>query len=118
MERPMIIAFDFDGTLCEDEFPSIGPPKWENMNMVIEAKLLGCKTILWTCRINQALEEAISWCHMHGLCFDAINDNIKENITQYGTNPRKVFADLYVDDKFYNFNENIKEEIKKWKREK
>lgn len=99
MDRAPIIAFDFDGTLCEDNFPFIGQPNHWMIDTARELRSLGCKTILWTCRVGSLLDSAVEWCSEYNLSFDAVNDNVPDNIAQYGTNSRKVFADLYVDDK-------------------
>lgn len=94
-----VLAIDFDGTLCENEYPGIGEPhKW-----VIEAakrrKENGWALILWTCRTDQTLEDAVKWCSKHGLEFDAINDNIPEWKEMFGNNPRKIGATQYWDDR-------------------
>lgn len=95
---PMIIAVDFDGTLCEDKFPEIGEPNELLIRWLRNAKSRGHKLILWTCRINNMLDAAVYWCDYHKIEFDAINDNLPENVSKYGTNPRKIFADVYIDD--------------------
>jgi hypothetical protein len=94
----MIIAVDFDGIIVEDKFPEIGEP---DMLVVECLKLLqqkGHKLILWTSRVDAKLAEAIDTCNWLGLKFDAINDGEPENLAQYGTNPRKIYADIYIDD--------------------
>ena len=101
-----IVAVDFDGTLNEDiGFPRIGPPKWKTIEYCLDAKKKGWKLILWTCRSDGNLEEAIDWCKDHGLEFDAINDNLKELTEEFGNNSRKVFANYYLDDKALNVND-------------
>lgn len=95
----MIIAVDFDGTLCQECFPEIGEANTRLINDLIRRKTLGDKVILWTCREGQVLLDAINWCKLHGLIFDAINDNIPEVIEQWGSNSRKITADVYIDDK-------------------
>lgn len=95
----MIIAVDFDGCLCENRWPDIGNPNWPTIHQLIDRKAKGDRLILWTCREGERLNEAVTWCANHGLRFDTINDNIPENITKYGNNCRKVWADEYWDDK-------------------
>ncbi len=95
----MIIAVDFDGTLCENNWPEIGKPNWFVINRLTERRAVGDKLILWTCREGDELEEAILWCLNHGLRFDAVNGNLPEMTEKYGNDCRKVFADEYWDDK-------------------
>ena len=54
-----IYAVDFDGTLCESEFPEIGSPNIELINHLIELRHQGDKVILWTCRVGERLENAV-----------------------------------------------------------
>ena len=97
-----IIAIDFDGTLCEDRWPEIGPPIAE---VIVEAKLRkkqGDALILWTCRCGEKLDEAVAWCRRFGLEFDAVNENLPERIAVYGSESRKISADEYWDDRARN----------------
>lgn len=96
---PIIIAVDFDGTLCEECWPEIGKPNLKLIGELIYRKSLGDKIILWTCRAGLQLEQAVKWCESYGLTFDAINDNIPEVVERYGSNSRKITADIYIDDK-------------------
>lgn len=95
----MIIAVDFDGTLCQDKFPKIGKPRKALIKFVKAHKTAGAKLILWTCRCGDRLKEAVAWCKEQGIEFDAINDNLKDYIKKYNNNCRKVYADMYIDDK-------------------
>ena len=94
-----IIAVDFDGTLCENNWPGIGKPNERLIQDLILRKQGGAKIILWTCRTGDMLVEAVDWCYNQGLTFDAINDNVPESIEKFGSNSRKIFADVYYDDK-------------------
>lgn len=94
-----VYAVDFDGTLFQGaEFPEIGLPNMELINFLKERKAEGDKIILWTCRAGENLEKAVKKCSEQGLFFDAVNDNLQENIEKYGGNTRKVCADFYIDD--------------------
>ena len=95
----MIIAVDFDGTLCEDCYPEIGKPNRVLIEALIKKRKYGDKLILWTCREEEFLEEAVAWCKTQGLFFDALNDNLEEVKQKYRHNSRKITADVYVDDK-------------------
>lgn len=102
---PLIVAVDFDGTLCKDSYPYIGEPKYDMIALVKAYKDAGWKIVLWTCRTDEYLEAAVAWCRGHGLEFDAINTNIEEVKSMFGGDTRKVFADRYIDDK----NEFVRE---------
>lgn len=92
-------AVDFDGTLCENNWPEIGEPYHDMINWIKELRQMGHKVILWTCRDRMPLVEAVTWCAENGLFFDAINDNLEEHIKQFGSNSRKICADYYIDDR-------------------
>ncbi len=98
----MIIAVDFDGTLCEDRWPEIGPANWRIIFALMRRRAEGDKIILWTCREGELLDKAVSWCINHRLHLDAVNANLPEMIEKYGNDCRKVYADEYWDDKALN----------------
>ena len=96
----MIIAVDFDGTLCVESYPEIGAPNLKLIRMLRKKQELGDKLILWTCREGELLEQAVAWCRSFcGLNFDAVNDNIEATKTFFGGNSRKICCDYYIDDK-------------------
>lgn len=98
----MIIATDFDGILCENAFPKIGPPIYTMVSFVRELIDSGHEVVLWTSRVDQPLKDAVAWCEDRGLHFCAVNDNAPSNKKQfdglYSMSPRKVYADIYIDD--------------------
>lgn len=94
-----VYAVDFDGTLCEDAWPEIGAPKQKIIDTCIRLRQAGHKLIFWSCREGDMAIKAVAWCAQFGLYFDAINANLPERIAQYGTDPRKIGADFYIDDK-------------------
>ena len=94
-----IIAVDFDGTLCKDKWPYIGEPNLPLLHWLIARRAMGDKVILWTCRCGEMLDKAVAWCKARGLELDAINENLPENVEQYGNDCRKIYADIYLDDK-------------------
>lgn len=94
-----IIAVDFDGTLCVDCYPHIGTPNLPLIFLLKRLKAQDRRLILWTCRCGRYLEEAVNWCRNWGLEFDAVNKNVEEIIEKYGSDSRKIYADVYIDDK-------------------
>lgn len=101
----MIVAVDFDGTLCSNAFPDIGEPYWDIITALRALKEnTDCTLILWTCRVGEALQAAVDWCIDIGLDFDEVNNNDRKNVEDFGTNPRKIFADVYIDDKSIGYS--------------
>ena len=98
-EYSKTIAVDFDGCLCTNKWPDIGDPNWIAIHELIRRRAWGDKVILWTCRTGQQLEDAVNWCMNRGLHFDAVNENLPENIRFFGNDCRKVYANEYWDDK-------------------
>lgn len=107
----LVIAVDFDGTLCEFSFPQIGKQSEKHralMDRLIQLRSEGYKLILWTNRGDSeeypVLTEAIEWCREKGLEFDAINENLPNQKKLSGYSP-KIMADIYIDDKALGFND-------------
>lgn len=99
--KSQIIAIDFDGVLCINNYPKIGEANEETITYFIRRKEEGDKLILWTCRKGIYLNNAIAWCRKRGLEFDAVNENLPEIIESFRGDTRKIYADLYFDD--HNF---------------
>lgn len=99
MNQFRIIAVDFDGTLCTDCYPKIGVPNRKLIHLLKRLQEEGSQIILWTCRCGEPLESAVAWCREQGLVFDKINENADEILALYGTDSRKIYADVYIDDK-------------------
>lgn len=96
---PQIAAVDFDGLLVENKFPEIGEIRQDMFDAVKRLQERGWKIILWSCRTDDMLSEAIAFCINHGLVPDAVNENIKEVQEYFGGDTRKVFANIYIDDR-------------------
>ena len=97
-KRPTIYAIDFDGTIVRNKWPDIGEGVPEVMAFIEQIQQQGDKWILWTMRESERLEQAVSWLAIHGLFPNAINDNLPELQKAFKNNPRKVFANVYIDD--------------------
>lgn len=92
------IAVDFDGTIVEHEYPSIGREKLFAFQTLIELQRRGARLILWTFRSGRELEEAVKYCKYNGVEFYAVNSNYPEEVYD-DTISRKIDADLFIDDK-------------------
>lgn len=105
----MIYAVDFDGTLCENKYPEIGRPNHALMNFLKDKQKRGAKIILWTMREGTLLFDAVKWLEEWDFKPDYVNDNTDELKQAFGSNPRKVFANVYIDDHNSKYDFSFKE---------
>jgi hypothetical protein len=95
-ERKSVFAFDFDGTIVENDFPYIGKPNEGAIEVIQELYAAGFKkNILLTMRSDDKLQEAIVYCNKHNVNFWGYNENPDQ---AEWSNSRKVYAHVYVDD--------------------
>lgn len=112
-----IYAVDFDDTLAITNFPLIVEPKMNMINVCKRLRQRGNIVILWTCRCGADLAAAVDYCKQFGLEFDYINEGTPENVEKFGNDSRKIFADVYIDDKSYNPEEKLSDDalyIRMW----
>lgn len=102
----LILAVDFDHTLAHGLYPKAENPDRLLIQTLIELQKQGHKLILWTCRVNRPLIDAVKLCETEGLIFDAINENLPEVLQKFHGDSRKISADLYIDDNCYNTSGN------------
>ena len=95
----MILAIDFDGTIVEHEYPKIGKTKLFAFQTLKQLQKQGHHLILWTYRAGKELEEAVQFCKENGIEFYAINKNYPEEEFDEKTISRKIYADIYIDDR-------------------
>ena len=95
----MILAVDYDGTL--ELLGEAGRPV---MNMALlkdlrNAQRQGHTVILWTCRAGPRLRAALENLRQCGFRPNLVNQNAPQTVARLGYDPRKVLADVYIDDK-------------------
>ncbi len=96
----MIIAIDFDGTIVEDRYPSIGKEKPFAIDTLKKLIKDGHKLILWTVREGTYLEEAVSFCRERGVEFYAVNRDYPEEEKDRNKHySRKLKVDVFIDDR-------------------
>ena len=61
------LAIDFDGTIVEDAYPSIGKPKTFAFETLKKLQSEGYRLILWTYRSGKTLDDAVEFCKKNGL---------------------------------------------------
>lgn len=127
IKNALIIAVDFDGTIVEDAYPSIGEARIFAFETMKRLQNDGHRLILWTYRSGQKLDEAVSFCEENGINFYAVNKSFPEEELNSNMS-RKIHADLFIDDRniggvlgwgeIYQMLTNSKPEIKKPKKKK
>lgn len=95
---PLIIAVDFDGTIVEDAYPSIGKPMLFAFDTLKKLQSEGHRLILWTYRSGSKLTEAVDFCKENGITFYAVNKSYPEEEFDDSIS-RKIHADLFIDDR-------------------
>lgn len=98
MQETFSIAIDFDGTIVEDEYPSIGKPRIFAFETLQKLQAKGHRLILWTYRSGKHLEEAVIFCEKHGINFYAVNKSFPEEVFE-DKYSRKINADYFIDDR-------------------
>lgn len=90
----MIIAVDYDDTLEIKKTMNTAL-----INTLKSKQQNGDIIILWTCRQGKRLIEALTNLKKVGFAPNLVNENVPWMIKSFGYNPRKIYADIYIDDK-------------------
>ncbi|MCQ2215828.1 MAG: hypothetical protein MJZ31_07915 [Bacteroidales bacterium] len=93
------IAVDFDGTIVENKYPEMGKPIMFAFNTLRALQQKEFLLILWTCRTGKLLDDAVELCRKNGVEFYAINANYPGEDMSNPENPRKLTADIFIDDR-------------------
>ena len=90
----MIIAVDFDGTLQINNQANVAL-----IQKLKQHQMHGDVVILWTCREGKRLVEALQFLQKCAFKPNYVNTNCPEGIARTKSDSRKIFADVYIDDK-------------------
>lgn len=104
--KNLYIAIDFDGTIVEENYPTIGSVKPFAKETINKWFGQGHKIIISSCRIGNTEKEAKEFLESVGIKFHCFNTNHPDLIVKYNNDCRKIGADFYIDDKSL-FCENI-----------
>jgi ribonucleotide monophosphatase NagD (HAD superfamily) len=101
----MIIAVDWDGTIVKCDFPRPGIEIPGAVEALKRIQAAGHFIILWTCREEDTLADAVKFLADRGFVPDVVNEHdpeaVKAFLEKYPGRKisRKIYADLYIDDK-------------------
>lgn len=96
----MIVAVDFDDTITfPSKYPVTGKVRKDAVKYITKMYEDGVHLILWTCRVDEFLNEALQVLKDAGIlhCFCRVNEN-------FTGKSRKVYAHFYIDDKSMRIN--------------
>jgi trehalose-6-phosphatase len=95
----MEIAIDFDGTIVEHDYPRVGAPVPNALEVIRKLQMNNHNIILWTMRSNnnksQTLDDAVNYLINNGIKLYGINENPDQR--SWSTSP-KAYAQLCIDD--------------------
>jgi hypothetical protein len=111
-----VVSVDFDGTLCDFDFPRIGTIKPGAKEAMIRLKELGYYIVIFSCRASRYCPDLFSCMGKYAPEFLAMKDWLDANEIPYdeiddGTKG-KPFAEFYIDDKGVRYDNNWDEVIK------
>lgn len=92
------ICIDFDGTIVSENYPKMGrllSGAKETINKWAETYTI----IISTCRAGSFAEDCRHFLDQSGIKYHFFNENASDRIEHYGTDTRKISADLYFDDR-------------------
>jgi len=98
MNRPVIIAIDFDGCVVTHRYPQIGQMLGQARYIINKLYDEGYFIIIWTCRGGVDLVNAINWMDEFGIKYHNINENAPYDMIHFKPAP-KIYADVYIDDR-------------------
>lgn len=90
-----IFAIDFDDTIVEGEYPSIGKPNPGAAEVLQELTDKGYRLILNTMRTGDILNQAVVYCNANYINFWGINENPEQK--EWAPDSDKIFAHVYID---------------------
>jgi FMN phosphatase YigB (HAD superfamily) len=97
--KQIIIAVDFDNTLYD--FHKNGSTYNQMIELVKKLKSIGCFIVIWTA--NQDMKLIKSYLKEKKILYDLINDDPQESLDFWAnkgkTPSRKIYANVYVDDR-------------------
>lgn len=95
----VIIAIDFDGTICEVSYPKVGDERVGAKEYINKLYEEGYGIVINTCRSQRAAVLAMDFLDKRSIKYHYFNTNFPHLIELYGNDCRKISADVYIDDK-------------------
>ena len=90
MKRQRIVAIDFDGTIVEDTWPTIGNLRPDVLRVIKRLRDNGDNIVIWTCRQGKDLSDAIKFLDKNDIPYDAINENVESVKVDFNPFPKII----------------------------
>ena len=97
--KQIILAIDFDGTIVELDYPNIGKLRKNAVKYINKLYNENYLIIINSCRANKEEKEMKTFLKKNNIKFHFINENDPLRIEYFGTDTRKISANVYIDDK-------------------
>lgn len=94
-----IISIDYDDTIVVADYPNTGKIKPFAALVINTLFEEGHTIIINTCRTEEHEWLAGKYLDDCGVKYHHINENHPDNIAMYDSDSRKIYADVYIDDK-------------------
>lgn len=94
MVTPKVIAIDFDGSCVTQAWPEVGHDIGA-APVLRELAAAGHRLILWTCRSDESLADAIDWFDQNEIPLFGVNENPEQDV--WSRSP-KAYAHITIDD--------------------
>ena len=114
-----LIAVDFDDTICfgnneDDPSKSTYTFDMNAIRIIKDFQKRGGSVILWTCRSGKSLTRAVDELAGIGFHPDYVNEDHIRTIAKWGNSSKKVYADLYIDEKNHIDRKVDWDQIEEW----
>ena len=101
LNKEIKITVDFDNTCALEDFPLVGadvPYAVETLKRLVSN---GVKLILWTCRQNEQLKDAVEWFKRNDIPLFGQNEDpqLDETLAALYGIPRKIVGQFNIDDR-------------------
>lgn len=97
--KRLTLAIDFDDTVAHNDYPAIKGLLDGAKEYINRLHDDGHYLIIWTCRCGNPQYMAEHFLYENGIRYHNINRHNPKAMLQYGNDTRKIWADVYIDDK-------------------
>lgn len=104
-ENTVILAIDFDGTICTEKYPEVGMERQGAKEFINKLYDEGYFIIINTCRTHDSsasvdpAQVAKDFLKLRGIKYHTFNEHAPFILDKYPIEARKISAEIYIDDR-------------------